>query len=236
MAQISDRTLISMMLVALVVTVGSVGMIFFKAGGVNLITGLNVDNTSTGEINITVEEQAAVTLIVGGINFGAGSLDSASSLTFLNTSGTHGAGNGTFEGVGFGSNLNGSFQLQNDGNVYVNVSINGTSPDDFFGITGGNMNYSYGLENTSAIESLSASCSNFEGGSNKNDELYYASPNSTQTSGITFDAIHQIVCPNMSYADANDSFNVSIFLAINISVFGDLNTTVEFLATSLGHG
>tara|TARA_Y100000310_G_C20550026_1_gene747584 strand:- start:399 stop:1100 length:702 start_codon:yes stop_codon:yes gene_type:complete len=230
--EIPDKFLMGLMVVALVVTVGSIGTVLFKLGGAGGITGFATTNTSMGSVNVTVIPQTAVSLVVGSIDFGSGTLTSGSStLTAINTTATPG-------GSDFSSS--GDFHLRNDGNVYVNVTINASTVEEYFSVTSGpteNMNYSYAVRNSSlsGTDMFNSSCTDFLAGSGDDDDGYALIGNNGPF-GISLSTTPQTVCPNMSYVDNNDEINVSIFLLINSSVGeGSFNDTVEFLIYSHGH-
>jgi hypothetical protein len=223
--KISDRSLVITGMVTFLVTLGCVTVILMKLGGVGGLTGLATSNTSIGYVNITVEPGVAVTLLTDTIDFGDGTIDTT--------------GNPINSSVGTnpnGFNDPGPFRLQNDGNVYVNVTINGSTPNELLGVDDSAVNYTFGAENGSGGELYNNTCDS-EGDGTGDGFFHPANLSANNPFGITMSNNHQMVCPNMSYVADTDEFNVSIFF--NISNDVTANTTyadvVEFRITSLGH-
>ncbi|MDP3917422.1 MAG: hypothetical protein Q8Q42_04015 [Nanoarchaeota archaeon] len=229
--KIGDRTLIITGLLTLLITLGSVTIILMKIDGVAGITGFATSNASIGFVNVTILPSVALTLVVDHVNFSSGTIDSVG--TAINTS--DGDNNGDNPG---GFDNPGPFRLRNDGNVYVNVTLNGSTPAIFFGgiAATSDLNYSFATKNISSNELFNDTCGNYDTGAGI-DYFHYANSSDTQPFGITMNPNHQMVCPNMSYVTATDEFNVSIFLNITTAVAPDANYTdvVEFFVTSLGH-
>jgi hypothetical protein len=208
---------------------GCVSVVLVKIGGVDGLTGYATLNTSEGYVNVTVAASTAVTLVTDTIAFSEG-IVAVSGPTAVNTSvGTNPSS--------FGDP--GPFRLRNDGNVYVNVTFKGSTPNGLLGVDG-IVNYSFAIENfTTAAnsENINNTCSNFDDGSPATEFWLYAETNESQPLGITMSNAYQMVCPNMSYADTNDEFNVSIFFNLTTDV--GTNTTyadvVEFNIASHGH-
>ena len=210
------------------VVLGCVSVVLLKIGGVDGLTGYATINTTKGYVNVTVAAATSVTLVTNSITFSEG-IVAVSGPTPVNTSvGTNPSS--------FGDP--GPFRLRNDGNVYVNVTINGSTPNELLGVNG-IVNYSFAIENfTTAAnnESLNNTCANYSAGSPATGFWLYAEANESQPLGITMSNFHNMVCPNMSYVN-NDEFNVSIFFNLTTDV--GTNTTyadvVEFNIASLGH-
>ncbi len=227
--QVTDRTLMITGLITFLVTLGCVTVILIKIGGVGGLTGLVLTNTSYGRVNVTIEPSTAVTLVTSVVDFGSGTLDNAGNV--LNTS----------DGDNAGTNPNGfskpgPFRLRNDGNVYVNVTLNGSTPSQLLGVTSSSVNYSFATKNISSTELFNNTCANKSTGVGIN-YFHYANSSSTQPFGITMSNSFQMVCPNMSYVAASDEFNVSIFFNLSTTIATNVtySDVVGFFITSLGH-
>jgi len=210
------------------ITLGCITVILVELGGVGGIVGLATTNSSYGYVNVTVESSVAVTLVTNSIDFGDGFISNTG--TQINTSDgdNNGANPNGFENPG-------SFRLRNDGNTYVNVTVNGSTPVELLGISS-IVNYSYATKNMSTDELFNNSCGNAGSGTGVN-YFHYANSSSTQPFGITMSNAYQMVCPNMTYTNANDEFNVSIFfnLTTDITPNATYSDVLEFFVTSLGH-
>jgi hypothetical protein len=212
------------------VTLGCITVILVKLGGVGGLTGLAATNTSVGYVNVTVEPSVAVTLVVNTVNFGDGTIAAAGSA--INTS--DGSNNGNNPG---GFDNPGPFQLRNDGNVYVNVTLNGSTPSELLGIDSADVNYSFATKNVSSNILFNNSCDGTGDGTG-NGFFHPANSSANNPFGKTMSNSHQMVCPNMTYADGqDDDFNVSIFFNISSSVTSNSTKSdvLEFLVTSIGH-
>jgi hypothetical protein len=214
---VSDRTLVMVGLLAFFVSLGCVSFVLVELGGVDGITGFATTNATYGYVNVSILSSVAVTLVQNTIDFGSGNL-SASTL-YVNSSGNNAGNSNQFSTPG-------AFHLRNDGNVHVNVTVNGSTSLEFFGISGQAYKYAIETGNDGAYTTV---CHNVSGGGGSNDQIYAAN-------GIAIINSHTTVCPNMSYASGVDEFNVSIFLEItNDTVNGSYSDTLEFQIMSLEH-
>ena len=226
--KVTEKTLMFLGMFTFLVVLGCVSVVLIKIGGVDGLTGYATINTTKGYVNVTVAASTSVTLVTNSIAFSEG-IVAVSGPTLVNTSvGTNPSS--------FGDP--GPFHLRNDGNVYVNVTINGSTPDELLGVST-IVNYSFAIENfTTAVnsENLNNTCANYGDGSPATEIWSYATSNGDKPFGITMSNSHNMVCPNMSYVN-NDEFNVSIFFNLTTDV--GTNTTyadvVEFNIASLGH-
>mgnify|MGYP006411677115 FL=1 len=223
--KVTDKTLVLVGLLAFFVSLGCVSFVLVELGGVDGITGFATTNTTYGYVNVTVLGSVAVTLVQDTVEFGSGALGSGTK--YVNSSNLN-SGNPS------GFSKPGPFHLRNDGNVYVNVTVNGSDATEFFGVPG--QVYKYGMEsgNDGALVTV---CGNYSGGSNDRDRWNYAESNSSQI-GVAFSSgeTHDTLCPNMSYSAGTDELNVSIFLEItNDTGNGTYEDKLEFMVISLEH-
>ena len=133
---ISNRTLITLFIVAIVVVTGSVLTILtaFYDGGVSPLTGFNI---LSGTVNLTVVESITISLPVNKVEFGA-STHEGSAFSINTTAGTN----------LFSFGEPGPLTVQNDGNVFVNLSINGTTAANFLGGTSPSFQFNVTLNET----------------------------------------------------------------------------------------
>ncbi len=227
--KVTDRTLLFLGMMTFLVVLGCVSVVLVNIGGVDGLTGYATINTSVGYVNVSVRASTAVTLVTNTIAFSDGIV----ALTGAVVNSSIGTNPSTFGNPG-------PFRLRNDGTVFVNVTVNGTNSTKLFGAGGGGINYSYALENftTTAAGRVNQTCTNFEDGSPATDIWSYATSNGDKPFGITMNLNHNMVCPNMSYIDARDEFNVSIFFNLTTDIISNVtySDVLEFRITSLGHG
>lgn len=214
--EITERVLTFTGLIAVVVVLGSISMILSTTGGIGGLTGFNIINETEGTVNVTVDTTVEVALLNANVDFGSGYV-SATGNTLINSTEPN-ANPNTFSSPT-------SFWLRNDGNVYVNLTINSskTALNLFSTPT---PSYQYRLENTSHNEWTNSSC--FDAGA---DSMAFALVVQDLDTG------EKTVCPNLSYANSSaftDEINVSILLALNSTINGTAGDHIQFTARSLG--
>ncbi|MBT4576720.1 hypothetical protein HOM13_01510 [Candidatus Woesearchaeota archaeon] len=214
--KITDRVLNFTGLLTLLVVLGSISTILFVTGGISGLTGFNIINETTGSVNVTVSTTVDVALLASNVNFGTGYVSTTGN-TLINSTEPNANPNG------FSSPT--SFWLRNDGNVYVNLTINSTKTAlDLFSTP--TPSYQYRLENTSLTKWTNSSC-------------YSAASVDMAFALIAqdLDTGEKTVCPNFSYASAGgftDEINISILIALNSTVNGTAGDFIQFTARSLG--
>ncbi len=211
--EITDRTLLIMTGITIFVVLGGVLTILIKTGGGPFITGFASYNVSTnGTVKVNVQSTVAISLIesTNFMDFGAGSLIPSpnTNYTFVNTSASPPGG----------FSPRGPFKIRNDGDVDVNITINGTTAANFLGGSAANFSFQSNPTGSGALNSQSDGC---VGNRSNND-----------TGGI-FDivAAPKLVCTNLSFTNGADVTNISIFLKVPSDVAtGAKHATVQFIA------
>ncbi len=214
--KVTDKILNFTGVLTLLVVLGSIATILFATGGISGLTGFNIINETTGTVNVTVSTTVDVALLASNVNFGTGYV-SATGNTLINSTEPNANPNG------FSSPT--SFWLRNDGNVYVNLTIN-SSKTALNLFTTPTPSYQYRLENTSLTEWTNSSCY-----STASVDMAFALDAQDLSTG------EKTVCPNLSYANAGgftDEINVSILIALNSTVNGTAGDFIQFTARSLG--
>lgn len=214
--EITDRVLNVTGLITLVIVLEAISIVLSTTGGIGGLTGFNTINYTEGTVNVSVDTTVEVALLYATVNFGSGYI-SATGNTLINTS------DGNANPNGFSSPT--SFWLRNDGNVYVNLTVN-TSKTALNLFSTPTPAYQYRLENTSANEWTNKSC--YDAGA---DSMAFALVLQDLDTG------EKTVCPNLSYSNASaftDEINVSIFLTLNSTINGTAGDHIQFTARSLG--
>jgi hypothetical protein len=148
MVNISNKTIVSFLVVALVITLASTIINISKISGMdNLITGA-ATNATTGTATLTVASQTEVTLQVTDIAFGSGYVNTTTAgcdSCELSTLGGPAPGNASC--CSEFNNVTAGFLVENTGNENVSLNmtcegsctaaafINGTGPSFTFGVT-----------------------------------------------------------------------------------------------------
>ena len=198
MTEISNRTLGILTLIAVFVTFVGAFMSLAKTGSLQVpfITGFAA--SVTGIVNVTVSGLVSISLPTNKVEFGNGSLVSSPSHTIVNSSAT--TNPSTFSEPG-------PLRVRNDGNVLVNITINGTTPATFLGGTSPSYMWAGLTGESGCLGNLSTSLANFS-------------------------VSHVGICDQLNFSDATDELNLSIYLAIPSDAVTGLkqDTLVEFKA------
>ena len=203
MNDVSNRTLVLLTALAIAFSLFGVITILSRLGQpIPLITGLGA--TEIGNVSVTVATVLSIDA-TNNVSFGNGSNVGGVTLT-TNGSVTNPS---TFDEPG-------SFRIENDGNVDVNVSINSTRATLF--ITTG----------TSPLYNWS--------GTNATGDNGCTGVNNLTTANTVFGvgAQNTTVCDNLTYRDATDSVNVSIWVFIpEDTAPGQYAANVFFMAATV---
>jgi hypothetical protein len=194
---ISNKTLVFLTVVAIFFSLFGTVTVLDKLGvnSFNLITGAQTASQQA-EVNITIAGVASIILRNGGnVSFGSGSVSGG---VYLSTN-TSFANPSTFLDPGSDADAD-DITIENDGNVDVSLTINGSSAADFI-TTGTAPLYNFSLLNTSSQ------------GAGPEDGCRGGTKNTSQ---IVFGvgATAPTVCSNFTFRDANDTLNVTIWLFI----------------------
>lgn len=190
--EISNRMLLYLSVFAIFITLFGATISMVKMGKFELpfITGLAASSTQTGTVNVTIANTISISLNTSFADFGNGSLSAAPSYTAVNT--TAAANPSTF-------NEPYGIVVRNDGNVDINITLNGSAASTFLGGT----TPSY-MWNTSDNESNSCGASG----------LNYSTKNITgNITSVT--TTHQRVCSNLTFPDATDEIIIEIYLNLS---------------------
>ena len=198
MNDISNRTLVILSVIAIFFSFFGTITVLDRVGisPGNLITG--AAPTQAAQVNVRIAASTSIILINGGnVSFGNGSAQGG---VYLSTNASF-ANPNTFNDPGT-SNEADDFQIENDGNVDVNLTINGSKATDF--ITTG----------TSPLYNWSAANITIQGASD--DGCIHGSRNLSQVAFGGFGGAGGIpsICQNFTFRDANDTVNVTIWLFV----------------------
>lgn len=190
MKEVSDRVVSVALILAILSTLGGFLVILTTiSGDFSQITGFA--QTQTAVVNVTVAATASIGISPTRIEFGSGTLDGGPNGTAINTSGG-------------GSNLGGfskpsPINVTNDGNVDLNITINGTLPSTW-------LNSGSTYEWAGANTTEAGACGGGAGFSN------------LTTARSPFQAALRRVCANLTFSDGTDSISIHIFLNLSSSL------------------
>ena len=209
--QLSNKTLVYLILIAIVVTLVGTMVNLSRLGGLQQqITGL-----IGGAVNITVNATAAINLTQGVINWGSGNVNEGVNATLDTNNDTAYSVRGTWSSAGIRP-----FILQNIGNTPVNVSINSTTnATAYIGGSGPAFRY-FGQNaagNTTACESGLANQTDFNPSGNASQK--------------------QPLCNVFNFTNQRDHLwiNINITIPENAPT-GSKNTTIVFIACDVSSG
>ncbi len=196
--EISNKTLAVIVVAAIVVTLGSTALIMRM--GSPVITGMATDQVGTAQFNITSVVSIAIDDAL--IDFGAGSVTSPADYAVIDsdTTVTDGDWSGTED----------HFEVENDGNVAINITINASNVASGF-IGGTSPAYKWMTDNSEA----DGTC---------------ATPISSYTDATT---TTQLFCSNLGFATGADSAALDLQLTIpSDATPGQKTSVVQFTASA----
>ena len=184
---------------------------------------------STGNASVSITTQTQLNFIVSALNFGVGQVNGSASTNYqCNLSNNKTSATNIIRAggcVGFNTTMtNGPLTLQNDGNTWLNVSLNFSANAANFIGGGGTVNPAP-LFMFSASENESGSCA---GGMNATMNNTYI----TVVPNIWIPICTGASGSNLNYADATDSLTVGIFLGIPSDASGSKTVIITAQGTS----
>src|SRR3989344_2200530 len=182
MVQLSNRSIVYLLVIAMAITLASTVLNVSKLGYLgNMITGA-ATNTSVGTATLTVTSQTAVTMRVSSIAFGSGFVNTTSAVcTYCQSSTESGHASGNESCCSRFNTVTAGFLVENTGNENVTLNdtcsgsctaatfINGTSPLFQFKIVNSSDGASTGKTSNNSRDSTTdttSSCSSGDGGWN----------------------------------------------------------------------
>jgi len=214
MEDISNKTVAMLLVVSLVISLAGT---FFAIKGVSqfndLITGA-ASATGTAKINVT--ESAIIFLTQSTVDFGAGFRNASAIVVTSECNLTTNQSAPPACWINNTAYAPSPFKLRNDGNVYVNITINSSTATSF--LTG---------TPTAGVQRYMWTASD------SNEGKFLTSENGcvgtmSGTDWTAFSAVEQMVCTNMSPYLAEDEFNVDINISIPAGIAGNYTTSVYF--------
>jgi hypothetical protein len=215
MDEISNKTLATLLVVAIVISLAGT---FFAMRGVSQVTNVITGAlpTATGTTKVYINQTVSITLRNNNVDFGAGYRNSSVVADAAECNLTSSAAQPSCW-VNTGTYNPSDFWLENDGNVYANVTINSTVAANYFNTCGtttiiaGDPDYTW-----AGKELASGGCG--------------AAYGTLDTSEGQFTGAHQLLCTNLSADDSVDDFNVTIKLYVPTGPSGQCDNNVVFTA------
>ncbi len=215
---ISNKSLATLLIVAIVVSIGGTWLVLSKTPGVLQITGLQ-SSTSTGQINVTIETLGSIRFANNTLNFGQGRVNTSlgNDRCILDTNGTNDLNKCiNFTTNGAGTN-HGALELENDGSTNATVQLSFDKNADTF--LGGSSTINEFRFSIAQNGTENASCTNSTGGYGTSGNCSMAA-NGTCTVGpdgwfgVNTTAPGSTICQKLLFSNANDSIRVEINITI----------------------
>lgn len=216
MDEISNKTLATLLVVAIVISLAGT---FFAMRGVSQVTNIiSGAQTATGTAKVNITETNNIILRNETVSFGSGFRNASyATTTECNLSTLDDAtvptcwiNDSTYNPT--------PFMLENAGNIYVNISINSSTPTQFINgtIIGGTARYGYKV-NYTRFPSSRDGCT--------------AGATAWRRSNFTdFSNTQVMICSNLSYVDSEDRFGVEVNVSIPSGPTGQKTADVVFVA------
>jgi hypothetical protein len=198
MADLSNKALSLLLLVAMVISVGGTLLTLSKLNE-PAAAGM-VTSTPTAQSNFTITSNVSIIFAVNTTNFGAGYIASGIGV-FCNVSTLNAA---SVECLGGGWNIGSNLTIENNGNTNMNVSLNISKNASTFIGTGANFSIMTYQNETSSCTTLNTTWST---------ALVDVNDSITTNYGAH-------ICTNLNFLDSQDSIKIAVALKIpsNVSV------------------
>jgi len=215
---ISNRTLASLLIVAIVISLGGT-LFLIQEPGIVRITGA-VTETDAGTLSAEVEQVTAINMTWDTIDFGTGRVQAGQPFCELNTSDAATAYCNNFTGQATG------FQIENIGNMNVSLYVESTNGDQSF-IGGSQAAYQWQANNVTEP----GSCLNSTGGDDEGLNVTIVDMWWAIDSSITNP---QYLCNRFLATDASDMIELDLRIKIPSDTSpGALSDTFTFTATTV---
>lgn len=198
MADLSNKALALLLLVAIVVSVGGTLFTLDRVTKVGSATGRAVDLDATGKTNFSIQNSLSIRFINTLVPFGTGYVNGSLTSCYMGTNATPPLG--TRGCIGFNATVDAlNLTIENDGNVAANISLNFSKNATTF-IGGNTVTPSFQYE---VINAESSACATIGNGSTFKE-----------VGAIEVNGTNARVCTNLGFTDSADLLSVGFFLII----------------------
>ncbi len=243
MTEISNKTLALLMVAAMIVSLGGLFVSLDRLGKISTgggsISGF-VTGNATGKVNVTIASTATITLVDSLINFGTCSPPSVNINATVISSNNSDTGTNCTDGVGDLDNFPDSIRIRNDGNNYLNVTVNtNVSSTEFLGTSvNGNQTFKYATENGTGCMINVNTCKNLGGLANCCDNATIQGVNCSLArvwTNFTTVAEKYNACSNLTFGGGERNFTFWAQVTIPYDLVGvgvETKAAVNFSADS----
>ena len=204
----NENVLLSLALVALVVSALGAGLTYYSYSSKNLFTGYTITQVY-GTTNLTVQSSVAINFTVNNINFGTGYVIPGTTGATLISNNNTGGGDWNWTNTSNNYlNVSNSFVIANIGNVNVSLWIQTNKTASQF-IGGTSPLYQYNVtNNASSCPGIVANAS-FIGGAPT-----FGNWHNVNTSNATQPWVGDYICRNMSFTQNQNNLSIDIKLFV----------------------
>ncbi len=206
--ELNNRTLVYLVSIALLITLFGTIISLTRLQDIHYLTGL----ATSGPVNVTVTTTAAINLTQHNINWGAGTVNPGQTNAVLDTFGTPYVARGSWGTSGVDG-----FELQNIGNVVLNITINSTETASTY-IGGSSPAFNFHVTNATGNGSCVGVMLTGEQAFPAND-------------------IKTAICHKLNFTTNNDFLTIDINITVpEDAPTGSKNTTIYFDACDVSAG
>lgn len=196
MADLSNKALALLLLVAIVVSVGGTAFTLQRMGQLQGVTGMATSSPITGKTNFSIDSSLSIRFVNSLVLFGSGYVNGSMTSCSMGTNNTPPLG--TRGCINFNTTVHTSnLTIENDGNVLANVSLNFTrNATTFIGGTSPSFKYEVGNNESSSCTTL-RNASTFK-----------------EVSDIEVNGTNARICDGLNFDDESDRLHIGFWLVI----------------------
>ena len=215
---ISNKSLATLLIVAIVVSIGGTWLVLNQAPGILQITGLQ-SSASTGQVNVTIETVGSIRFANNTLNFGQGRVNTSlgNDRCILDTNGTNDFSKCiNFTTNGAGSN-HGALELENDGSTNATIQLLFDKNADTF--LGGSSSINEFRFNVAQNGTENGSCTNSTGGYGTSGSCTPGGDSTCTVAPIGWADVNitspgTTICQKLLFGNNNDSIRIEINITI----------------------
>lgn len=224
MRELNDRTILTLFLLSIVVSLGGA---YITIQSVNKLAGTTFSpvtgfatSVPNATVNLSVDLVSSIKFVAAQVDFGTGSVNTSGGFNncTLNTYGTR-TGCADFNTVGT-STTSGGFTIENDGNTNLSVElVSNASAAAFIGVGSAVFGWNASVNETGSCKNISTSSAP-ENNVNPNTTIVCGGAGSASADcGTIFESVTtggtgKNICPRLLFTDSNDALRIDLNITI----------------------
>lgn len=233
MAEVSNKTLATLLIAAIVISLGGTLISLNKLGKVQVgvMAGITGKATDTGTVNVTIIEDLTIEVndTNHGIDFGSGVVTNPNAYEDLDSRewNASGGGEGNNTGNGNWSEVDDGILIENQGTVDLNITVkSGKLAAGYLCDVGGGCSDATPLYNFT--------CTDAGAGGAEQPEASSCQSGETLTSTAISNVTAQVCCGQLDVQDASNLVRFDVQLRVPADASGAKTDTVTFLSAKSG--